>query len=387
MIIASSVLSDSRIGLKSMKSLLLAVLMVSMSLSVGLVELNKAPWLVEDAESELGEVNTPMQTSAPSISYSSSTLALSNNTAMTPVTATNSGGTVGVPVAMELSSINERLSVALDSDGYRHVSASDTTSSDLMYATDTSGAWVNITVDAPGQVGEYNSIAVDSEDVVHIAYYSLKDDTNALTKDLKYATCASSCASASSWSNITLDATGFVGERTSIAVDSNDGVHISYTDSTNTALKYTMCSSSCGTASSWSNVSVDDIGTGVTKPTDIAIDSNDAVHIAYHWQVSGTNYNVRYATCTTSCASASSWTNTSGISLSNIHDVALAIDSNDALHIAGYDSDNKDIIYLACTSSCTSTSSWSNISAVTTGEVGARLSIAVDSSNNPHISY
>ena len=82
-------------GLKSMKSLLLAVLMVSMSLSVGLVELNKAPWLVEDGESELGEANTPMQTSAPSISYSSSTLALSNNTAMTPVTATNSGGAVG----------------------------------------------------------------------------------------------------------------------------------------------------------------------------------------------------------------------------------------------------------------------------------------------------
>ena len=373
-------------GLKSMKSLLLAVLMVSMSLSVGLVELNKAPWLAEDGESELEELNNPMHTTAPSISYSSSTLALSNNTAMTPVTATNSGGTVGVPVAIELSTIDEWLSLALDSDGYRHVSAADTTSSDLMYATDTSGAWVNITVDAPGQVGEYNSIAVDSEDVVHIAYFSYKDDTNALTQDLKYATCASSCASTSSWSNITLDATGFVGERTSIAVDSNDGVHISYTDNTNNALKYTMCSSSCGTASSWSNVSVDDIGTGDTKPTDIAIDSNDAVHIAYHWQ-GISNLNIRYATCTTSCASASSWTNTSGISLSNIHDVALAIDSNDALHIAGYDYDNKDIIYLACTSSCTSTSSWSNISAVTTGEVGARLSIAVDSTNNPHISY
>ncbi|MBT6255871.1 MAG: hypothetical protein HOI85_07025, partial [Euryarchaeota archaeon] len=87
---AISVLPDSRIGLKSMKSLLLAVLMVSMSLSVGLVELNKAPWLVEDADSELGEADTPMQTSAPSISYSSSTLALSNNTAMTPLTVTNS---------------------------------------------------------------------------------------------------------------------------------------------------------------------------------------------------------------------------------------------------------------------------------------------------------
>ena len=381
-------IGTSRIfGMKSMKSLLLAVLMVSMSLSVGLVELNKAPWLVEDAESELGEVNTPMQTSAPSISYSSSTLALSNNTAMTPLTVTNSGGALGVPVAIDLSSIGEWLSVALDSDGYRHVSASDTTSSDLMYATDTSGAWVNITVDAPGQVGEYNSIAVDSEDVVHIAYYSNKDAVSADTKDLKYATCASSCSSASSWSNITIDATGSVGMSTSIAVDSNDGVHISYTDSTNEALKYTMCSSSCGSASSWSKVSVDNIGTGADKATDIAIDSNDEVHIAYHWQVSGTNQNVRYATCATSCASASSWTNTSGISLSNIHDVALAIDSNDALHIAGFDSNNKDIIYLACTSSCTSASSWSNISAVTTGEVGARLSIAVDSTNNPHISY
>ena len=42
-------IGTSRIfGMKSMKSLLLAVLMVSMSLSVGLVELNKAPWLVED---------------------------------------------------------------------------------------------------------------------------------------------------------------------------------------------------------------------------------------------------------------------------------------------------------------------------------------------------
>jgi len=374
--------------LKSMKSLLLAVLMVSMSLSVGLVELNKAPWLVEDADSELGEADTPMQTSAPSISYSSSTLALSNNTAMTPLSVTNSGGALGVPVAVELSSIGEWLEVALDSDGYRHVSTADSSNFDLMYATDASGAWVNITVDAPGQVGQHNSIAVDSEDVVHIAYYSFKDDTNVLTRDLKYATCASSCSSASSWSNITLDATGLVGLGTSIAVDSNDGVHISYTDSTNAALKYTMCSSSCGTASSWSNVSVDDIGTGVSKPTDIAIDSNDAVHIAYHWQASGTNnYNVRYATCTTSCASASSWTNTSGISLSNIYDVALAIDSNDALHIAGYDATNKDIIYLACTSSCTSASSWSNISAVTTGDVGSRLSIAVDSTNNPHISY
>ena len=115
-------------GLKSMKSLLLAVLMVSMSLSVGLVELNKAPWLVEDAENELGEVNTPMQTSAPSISYSSSTLALSNNTAMTSTTPTNAGGdfTAGVAAHIAASSGFEMYetftSVGIDSNDDVHFS-------------------------------------------------------------------------------------------------------------------------------------------------------------------------------------------------------------------------------------------------------------------------
>ena len=380
--VAGSVLSDNRIGLKSMKSVLLAVLMVSMSLSVGLVELNKAPWLGEDGESELGEANTPMHTTAPSISYSSSTLALSNNTAMTPLSVTNSGGTVGIPVATKISDMDEYNSLALDSDGYRHASLSDAGNHDLKYATDANGAWVNITVDAPGKVGLYNSIAVDSGDGVHIAYYD-EDDY-----DLKYASCSSSCASASSWSNTTIDATGSVGYHTSIAIDSNDKVHISYTDQGNDALKYAACASSCGSASSWSNVSVDNIGYGYDKTTDIAIDSNDAVHIAYIWHQSGSDYYMRHATCSTSCALASSWTNTSGISLiNNFANSAIAIDPNDGLHIAGQDSSSADIIYLKCTSSCTSNASWSNFSAVTTGNVGERLSLAVDSNNNPHITY
>ena len=184
-----------------MKSLLLAVLMGSMSLSVGLVELNKAPWLIEDAESELGEVNTPMQTSAPSISYSSSTLALSNNTAMTPLTVTNSGGALGIPMAIDFGSVNQYLSMVLDSDGYKHVSFYNSVERNLYYSTDASGAWVNLSVDTEGWVGSYESIAVDSEDGVHIAYYGLKNAAGAFSKDLKYATCASSCGSSSSWSS------------------------------------------------------------------------------------------------------------------------------------------------------------------------------------------
>ncbi len=370
-------------GLKSMKSIMLAVLMVSMSLSVGLVELNKAPWLVEDAESVLEESNKPMYSTAPSISYSSSTLTLSNNTAMTPLTVTNSGGTVGIPVATKITSMDEYFSLALDSNGYRHASLSDNDNFYLKYATDGNGAWVNITVDDTANVGDHNSIAVDSGDGVHIAY---QDSTNF---DLKYAACLSSCALASSWANITIDAPGSVGWHTSIAIDSDDEVHISYTDQTNNALKYATCAATCTSIASWSNVSVDNMGNGDNKKTGIAIDSSDAVHIAYVWhQGSGDDYYMRYTTCSTPCASSSSWTNTTGMSLlKSFRNAHIAIDPNDGLHIAGRNDAGSEIIYLNCASSCTSNSSWSNISAVTTGNVGGRLSLAVDSNNNPHMSY
>jgi len=40
------------------------------------------------------------------------------------------------------------------------------------------------------------------------------------------------------WHIYTIDSEGVVGEWTSIAIDSNDKVHISYHDDTNVALKY-----------------------------------------------------------------------------------------------------------------------------------------------------
>ena len=87
-------------------------------------------------------------------------------------------------------------------------------------------------------MGYYTSIAIDSNDAVHISYY---DTTNV---DLKYATCSSGCTSASNWDNVSVDTTGDVGRYSSIAIDSNDAVHISYYDATNDDLKYIVLDSS-----------------------------------------------------------------------------------------------------------------------------------------------
>ena len=136
-----------------------------------------------------------------------------------------------------------------------------------------------------------------------------------------------------------------MGLQTSIAVDSNDGLHISYLDLDNDELKYATCASSCGSASSWSVVSVDGIGTGVMQ-AGIAIDSNDDVHIVYTAIPSGTsNYVVKYSTCSSSCSSTSSWTTTTGIHPDvDVKQLSFTIDSNDALHIATLGVTSKDCL-------------------------------------------
>ena len=87
--------------------------------------------------------------------------------------------------------------------------------------------WQYETVDNSLGVGRFASIAIDSNNKVHISYY---DESN---EDLKYATNASG-----SWVTSTIDSEGDVGWYTSIAIDSNNKVHISYYDYTNKDLKY-----------------------------------------------------------------------------------------------------------------------------------------------------
>ena len=77
--------------------------------------------------------------------------------------------------------VGELTSMALDSNGYPHISYSDITKRYLKYAKWTGSAWSNETVDSDGNVGGGSSIALDSNGHPHISYY---DITN---HDIKYA--------------------------------------------------------------------------------------------------------------------------------------------------------------------------------------------------------
>ena len=234
-------------------------------------------WANNSGGQSVAYLNITIVDEAPDISYNPDWFVLTKGTAMSPTaTPTNTGGAIPSGIVDSGSNVGSYTSIALDSNGYKHISYYHLTNKDLMYATDKSGSWVTTSIDTSGIVGHYTSIAIDSNDDVHISYL---DDTN---NDLKYATDKSG-----SWVTTSIDTSGSVGWLTSIAIDSNDDVHISYYDTTNGDLKYATDKSG-----SWVTTSIDTSG-NVGYYTSIAIDSNDDVHISY---LDATNKDLKYAT-------------------------------------------------------------------------------------------
>jgi hypothetical protein len=191
----------------------------------------------------------------------------------------------------------------------------------LNYATNKSGTWVKTVIDRTVHWGNYSSIAVDSNNKIHISY----DDFD----DLKYATNRSG-----TWATTIIDSIGYVGMYSSIALDSNDNVHISYCDQSNYRLRYAS-----NISGGWSSIDVDDAQCGFTS---IAIDSGDHVHIGYY---DGPFSNcIKYAT-----NSSGFWEPTvvkPDIYLSFISgedNVSLAVGSNDNVYIVYPNSETEQL--------------------------------------------
>ena len=160
-------------------------------------------WANNSGGSVNATVNITVNDEAPDLSYSPDWFVLTNNTAMSPTaTPTNSGGAIPSGIIDSNGDVGKFTSIAIDSNGFKHISYYEFTNGDLKYATDKTGSWVAISVDTTGTVGYHTSIAIDSNDGVHISYY---DYTNG---DLKYASCSSGCTSASNWDDVSVDTTG-----------------------------------------------------------------------------------------------------------------------------------------------------------------------------------
>ncbi|MFH1231370.1 MAG: carboxypeptidase regulatory-like domain-containing protein, partial [Planctomycetota bacterium] len=144
----------------------------------------------------------------------------------------------------------------------------------IKYITNANGPWEITPITTIGfAAGWETSLIVDSNDDVHISYYDPASDT------LKYATNSSG-----TWQTYTIDDTSGNVWDAAITVDSSNYVHLSY-GSANGFMYATNASGS------WVISNVDESWTG--GGSSIAVDNSGGIHISYK---DGSNDDLKYAT-------------------------------------------------------------------------------------------
>ncbi|MGH7627901.1 MAG: Ig-like domain-containing protein [Gemmatimonadales bacterium] len=270
-------------------------------------------------------------------------------------------------------------SLTIDATARRHVTFGSRAR--LLYGTcaaecDTPANWQTLAVEDGS--GGVTSVAVDPEGRVHVSYY---DATRA---DLRYAVCASACTTLESWQSVAVDETGDVGFLSSLVVDPASVRHIAYYDAARRALRYATCASGCTTAANWALVTVDSRDDAGRSPS-IAVDGAGRLHLAYY---AGAAADLRYATCALGCGLAANWQSVTVDQLGDVGAYAsLALGPGGGLHVSYVDAGAGRLKYATCRSGCGTAANWRSLAVDPAGAAPGWTSIAVDAFDRVHVSH
>lgn len=326
---------------------------------------------INDFSADVTKINKyPIKDKSAAVSLNISTLDLTKggyfiveSSGKTGETLSLGFASITVTTVESGNDVGRYASIAVDTNDVVHITYMDTTNGDLRYCNN-SGGWTCVIAESCGgdTCGQYSSIALDSNDIVHVSH---SDATNTA---LRY------CNNTEGWTCIAIETITDVGQHSSIAIDSNNDVHISYFNDTGNNLRY--CNNTAGT---WACANVDLCGgNNCGRMTSIAIDSNDIVHISHK---DDTADDVRY------CNNTEGWTCTIAESCGGDdcgHWSSIAVDSTNIIHITHHDGTNGDLRY--CNTSAAG-NSWVCMVVEDCGvnSCGRYSSIAIDSSDGAHI--
>jgi hypothetical protein len=211
---------------------------------------------------------------------------------------------------------------------------------------------------------QWTAIALNASDHVHIGYQAGGYAASGQFGDLKHAMNATGV-----WSSEIIGTSAHLGA-VSLAVDSTDRMHLAY-DSDGKLIHATLA------RGIWTTEVVGDVGAVVenAKIAAIALDSSNALHVAYYDYPSG---DLGYAN-----NSVGSWSTQTFDAQGNVgRDVAIAVDAVGWAHIMYYDAMSRDLNYTTNASGV-----WTTETVDSQGQVGTGIAIAVDSAGKVHISY
>jgi hypothetical protein len=189
--------------------------------------------------------------------------------AVTP-TPVDAGGDVG-----------QYTSIATGADGFPVIAYRAVANSDLKVAkcndpACTGGDETTTLVDTVGNVGEFASIAVGTGGLPVVSHYS------STAGDLKVARCNDPACTGGDETNSTVDATGVVGQYSSIAIGADGLPVVSYWDVSNGDLEVVKCDDAACAGSGEAFTTLDTVGT-VGAYTSIAIGVDGLPVISYRY--------------------------------------------------------------------------------------------------------
>ncbi|MFO1312309.1 MAG: hypothetical protein U1F41_09625 [Burkholderiales bacterium] len=245
------------------------------------------------------------------------------------ITSVDTGGDVGWFTA-----------IAMGTDGFPVVGYYDVTNGDLKVAkcvnAACSGSATITTVDSIGNVGRFVSIAIGGDGLPVLSYW---DVSNA---DLKVAKCANPACTGSA--TITpVDASGFLGSHTAIAVGLDGFPVVSYFDGLDGNLKVAKCVNAACTGSA-TITAVDSVG-DVGQYTDIAIGTDGFPVVSYY---DLTSANLKVAKCANAdCTGSAAITAVDTGGNVGLY-TAIAIGTDGLPLVSYYDSSNASLKVVKC---------------------------------------
>jgi len=170
-------------------------------------------------------------------------------------------------------------SIAIDSLNHVHICYYDYVNNCLMYVNNKYNKWTFSNIDNDKYTGKYNSIAIDSNDIPHVCYH------DALNNSLNYATIQNNA-----WQTEKVRGSG--GQFCNLAIDSSNKIHIIYQQ------KLKKIDGDYDFFIQYVNNSSGDWGEDDTitlsqriLDTSIKIDSNDFVHLTFSILMKNTMFN------------------------------------------------------------------------------------------------